>query len=293
MEIAKASHTSTTGSAAAGFSRASRSSLETSLSLVHAERQGSASSGSWKVQDINWNFAFRTQHYGTAFFSLFILIALALVHYLGQPKHRPFFLYDASISYISGGDTVPSAVAVLIPFASLFISLCCYELWVYKLENWHITNAVATIMHFMLDSVCAFVTVECFTESTKMAAGRLRPDFFQQCQPDADWTGGPVMLGVQHSTQCTSDNFDGRKSFCSGHASSSSVLIGYNVVYLLWAGKQALYFAHHFGVDLLDLHSAATYMLSFATVWAQQCAHTMDFCAIFSRLELVCAATAL
>ena len=220
----------------AGFARASTVSLETSVCLAHAERLGTASSGSWRVKDIDWSFAFRAQHFGSAFFAVFIIVALGLVHYLGKPKHRPFFLYDASIGYISGGDTVPATVAVLVPFASLFISLCCYELWVYKLENWHITNAVATIMHFMLDSVCAFVTVECFTESTKLAAGRLRPDFFQQCQPDSDWTSGLVQLGVLQTIQCTSDNIDGRKSFCSGHASTSSVLVGYNIVYLLWAG---------------------------------------------------------
>ena len=265
------------------------------MSLVHAERRGSASSGSWRVRDINWSFAFRAQHYGTAFFSLFILIALALVHYLGQPKRRPFFLYDASISYVSGGDTVPAAVAVLIPFASLFISLCCYELWVYKLENWHITNAVATIMHFMLDSVCAFVTVECFTESTKLAAGRLRPDFFQQCQPDADWTSGPALLGVQQSTQCTSDNFDGRKSFCSGHASSSSVLIGYNIVYLLWAGKQALCFEHDFGVGLLQLQSpapcCALQKCGHATVGKRGGVRSRN--AFSAELAIVCTLTAL
>ncbi len=225
-----------------GFDRNSRSSLETSLSLAHAERLGTASSGSWRMRDIDWRFAFRAQHYGTPFFTLFIVIALGVIHYTGHSRHRPFFLYDASISYISGGDTVPAAVAVIIPFISLFISLCCYEFWIYKLENWHVTNAVATVMHFTLDSLCAFVTVETFTEATKLAAGRLRPDFFQQCQPNIDWTSGIVELGVYRTAQCTADSInDGRKSFCSGHASTSAVLIAYNIAYLLWAGMSTLY----------------------------------------------------
>ena len=44
-------------------------------------------------------------------------------------------------------------------------------------ENYHITNAVATFCHFLLDAVCAFVCVVMVTEITKFAAGRLRPDF--------------------------------------------------------------------------------------------------------------------
>lgn len=76
-------------------------------------------------------------------------------------------LYDASISNISAGDTVPAAAAVLVPFILLIISLLAFELGVYRIENWHITNGVATVMHFLLDSICAFATVACFTEATK------------------------------------------------------------------------------------------------------------------------------
>ena len=76
-------------------------------------------------------------------------------------------LYDASISNISGGDTVPAAAAVLVPFILLIISLVAFELCIYRIENWHITNGVATVMHFLLDSICAFATVACFTEATK------------------------------------------------------------------------------------------------------------------------------
>ncbi|KAL3141624.1 hypothetical protein ABBQ32_004861 [Trebouxia sp. C0010 RCD-2024] len=221
---------------ASGFGRNSRASIETSLALAHAERLGSATTGSWKVRDIHWGFVFRAQHYGTLFFTLFIVIALASLHWRGKPRNRGYFLYDPSISYQSAGNTVPSAVAILVPFASLIISLCAYEFWVYKLENWHITNAVATVLHFLLDSLCAFVTVETFSEATKIAAGRLRPDFFQQCKPDVDWTSGPVQLGQQLTSQCTANYSDGRRSFVSSHASTSAVLVGYNIVYLIWAG---------------------------------------------------------
>ena len=222
------------------YSRFGRQSLEASMSLTHTERRGTAASGSWNLRDIDWKFCFRAQHYGTAFFAILIIIALGVVHWCARPRERPFFLYDASISYISGGDTVPAAAAVLVPFALLIISLVSFEFGIYRLENWHITNAVATCMHFLLDCVCAFATVECFTESTKMAAGRLRPDFFQQCNPDVDWTSGAVTLGVQTNTHCEVGKYssDGRKSFCSGHSSTSAVITAYNICYLIWAGKR-------------------------------------------------------
>ena len=223
------------------YSRYGRGSLEASLSLTHTERRGTAASGSWRIRDIDWGFCFRAQHYGTAFFALIIIIALGIIHWTSEPRHRPFFLYDASISYISGGDTVPAAAAVLVSFALLIISLISYEFFVYRLENWHITNALSTTMHFLLDCICAFATVECFTESTKMAAGRLRPDFFQQCEPNVDWTNGAVSLGVASTVACTSAyEKDGRKSFCSGHSSTSSAIAGYNICYLIWAGETRL-----------------------------------------------------
>ena len=237
--FAKPSNTSM----ASGFERKSRVSVEASLALAHAERLGSATTGSWKIRDIHWRFVFRAQHYGTLFFTLFIVIALGALHWRARPRSRPFFLYDASVSYESFGNTVPSAVAVLVPFASLFLSLAVYEFWVYKLENWHITNAVATFLHFLLDSLCAFITVETFSEATKVAAGRLRPDFFQQCKPDINWTSGAVQLGQQMSVRCTADYKDGRRSFVSSHASTSAVLIGYNIVYLIWAGVLPCYAA--------------------------------------------------
>ncbi|KAL3150399.1 hypothetical protein ABBQ32_000237 [Trebouxia sp. C0010 RCD-2024] len=218
------------------YSRFGARSIEASITLAHTERQGTAASGSWRPRDIDWKFCFRAQHYGTPFFALFIILALAVIHWTAKPRSRPFFLYDASISYTSGGDTVPAAAAVLVPFVLLCISLFAFEFCIYRVENWHITNAVATSMHFLVDAICAFATVECFTEATKMSAGRLRPDFFQQCKPNADWDSGLAQLGVTANAYCTTGDIDGRKSFCSGHASTSAVIIGYNICYLIWAG---------------------------------------------------------
>ncbi|KAL0034590.1 hypothetical protein WJX79_009385 [Trebouxia sp. C0005] len=40
----------------------------------------------------------------------------------------------------------------------------------------------------------------------------------------------------EHNAQCQASPIDGRKSFCSGHSSTSSVIAGYNIIYLIWAG---------------------------------------------------------
>ena len=105
---------------------------------------------SWRLQDVDWSFCYRVQHYGTVFFAVFFVITLAIVHWPAHPARRPFFLYDVSISYVSPhGDTVPAAAAVLCPFASLLISLAAYEFFIYKDQNQHITNAMATSAHFL------------------------------------------------------------------------------------------------------------------------------------------------
>ena len=125
----------------------------TGISLVHSERRGTAATGSWRLQDIDWTFCFQAQHYGTAFLAVFIILALAIIHWTAHPAQRPFFLYDASISYVSlHGDIVPAAAAVLCPFASLLLSLVVYEFFIYRHENWHITNAMASLAHFLLDA---------------------------------------------------------------------------------------------------------------------------------------------
>ena len=72
------------------YSRFGANSLEASLSLTHTERRGTAANASWRVRDIDWKFCFRSQHYGTAFFALMIIIALGVIHWTAKPKSRPF-----------------------------------------------------------------------------------------------------------------------------------------------------------------------------------------------------------
>ena len=61
------------------------------------ERQGTAASGSWRPRDIDWKFCFRAQHYGTPFFALFIILALAVIHWTAKPRSRPFCKQPAAL----------------------------------------------------------------------------------------------------------------------------------------------------------------------------------------------------
>ena len=84
------------------------------------------------LQHIDWGFVIKSQHYGTAVFTIAYLIILACVHWLADSRGRPIFLYDASIAFPLQDDTIPAVAAVLVPFALLIISMLAYEFFVYR-----------------------------------------------------------------------------------------------------------------------------------------------------------------
>ena len=84
------------------------------------------------LQHIDWGFVIKSQHYGTAVFTIAYLIILACVHWLADSRRTPIFLYDASIAYPYKSDTIPAVAAVLVPFALLILSMLAYEFFVYR-----------------------------------------------------------------------------------------------------------------------------------------------------------------
>ena len=95
---------------ASGISILRTSSLHASRDL---EAQLAQPLGSWNPRDIDWRFVIGAQHYGTAFTTLAILIALIVVHWTLTATQRVFFVYDASISYTSHHDTGSHAQALV------------------------------------------------------------------------------------------------------------------------------------------------------------------------------------
>ena len=61
---------------------------------------------------MDWQAVLARQHLGTLGLAAVAVTAVGFVHWAGAPAQRPFFLYDASISYISSGNSVSSAAAV-------------------------------------------------------------------------------------------------------------------------------------------------------------------------------------
>ncbi|KAK9818365.1 hypothetical protein WJX72_011349 [[Myrmecia] bisecta] len=203
---------------------------------------GSSRYRGWKLRDIDVGHVFKSQHYGTMFFAILSLITLAVVHWTATPRFRPYFSYDASISYIAQKDSVTAAAAVLVPLASLLLSLFIYEFIIYRKRNLEITNACSTTLHFFLDAVYCFIFALTFTEISKFAVGSFRPGFLQACNPKSVGLGnGPVDYQLASPVgltvaDCTTDLLDTRKGFPSGHASTSTVVCTYAIIYLIWAG---------------------------------------------------------
>lgn len=184
-----------------------------------------------------------SQLWATFLITLIPIIALGVIHFALKPRQRPFSIYDATISYPNdGGDTIPVAVAIIVPFFLIIISLCVGELILFRQVHRSVTDAVCVIAHFFLDIVVAFLFTIFMTEMTKIATGVLRPDFLQKCNPANIPPNPPIHIGFSAKAAlaaypCTGDAKtikDARQSFVSGHASSATVFAFYNCGYFLW-----------------------------------------------------------
>ena len=220
-----------------------------------------------------------------------------------------YYVYDAAISYPGTNSdfsaTIPGWVAVLVPLLvrvgrqraqhrrpgtahvaafkqvtykrarrpaqMLAITVVVGELVYSRRQHKSITDAVATVLHFLLDGVQSFVFGLVWTVITKFVAGAplmlnsstrcscliadqrknlpaccatggLRPDFLSRCRPANAALGSPATLQYgEHPDDaypCTNPNnglvLDGYKAFPSGHASTSFNLTTYASAYLIW-----------------------------------------------------------
>ena len=130
------------------------------------------------------------------------------------PFERPFDINDASISHPKLADIVPILwVGIFALLAPLMLSLFIFR--------WHPTQLLIFFQRYVLGGIFTLT----LTEMVKVTAGRLRPDFLDRCQPIAN--------------KCTGNSntvADGRKSFVSGHASSSFYIITFLVLWMWFEG---------------------------------------------------------
>jgi hypothetical protein len=87
-----------------------------------------------------------------------------------------------------------------------------------------ITDAVATIIYFILDALQAFLVAELLTVVTKTLVGAARPDFLSRCQPanqnSLTFDAALVGMGLPTAFACTQTDQsildDGYQAFPSG-----------------------------------------------------------------------------
>ena len=161
------------------------------------------------------------------------IVALIIVSSVSNPTDNSFLTYDATISFSYQVDsTIPYYVAILVPLISLLLSFVVLELLL-----WHVglglgqQDSMTLCVLYFLDFVGAGVVTGLLTEITKNIVGRYRPDWLSRCQPEISNPVNISGFGLPSSDNpaCTSDLSsskmnDGRKSFPSGHASTSFCL---------------------------------------------------------------------
>ncbi|KAJ2894549.1 hypothetical protein IWW38_002542 [Coemansia aciculifera] len=143
-----------------------------------------------------------------------------------KPRHREFSLSDQSIQYSNHYNFVPDFVPPLVAYASPVLSALFFL--VFRRRNWH--DFHCTVLGIFLSMGLNNTA----TNVVKNAAGRLRPDFIDRCQPSI--TENPSRLKLVDHTVCTQTDLaylqEGMRSFPSGHASLAFCGLTFTALYL-------------------------------------------------------------
>mmetsp|Transcript_17590 Transcript_17590/g.52858 ORF Transcript_17590/g.52858 Transcript_17590/m.52858 type:complete len:405 (-) Transcript_17590:848-2062(-) len=196
----------------------------------------------WRFKDVDWKYVFGNQLWATALVTIIPVICLGIIHWAIDPRIRPYNIYDATISYPNRSDTIPVAVAVIVPFVLIVLSLLVGEFILFRRVHRNVTEAVATMLHFFIDICVAFLFTIFMTELTKVATGVLRPDFLAKCELANIPQQPPILIGgsgqqSEAAFPCTASDKvvkDARLAFVSGHASSATVFAFYHCGYFIW-----------------------------------------------------------
>lgn len=196
----------------------------------------------WRLRDVDWKYVISNQLWATALLTIIPVVTLGIVHWVVDPRIQPFNIYDATISYPNHKDSIPTWVAIIVPFILIVLSLLVGEFILFRKVHRNVTEAVATVLHFFIDLCAAFLFTIFMTELTKVLTGVLRPDFLAKCQLTTIPQQPPILIGgsgalSKRTFPCTSSNKiqkDARQAFVSGHASSATVFAFYHCGYFLW-----------------------------------------------------------
>jgi diacylglycerol diphosphate phosphatase / phosphatidate phosphatase len=147
------------------------------------------------------------------FIAAIVMIFMLL---FGNVFVRPFDITDKDISYSLRPEIVAYwivlVVGFLLPPAAIWA--CLFK------ENRSKFDIFSRISFYLFGGALTVV----ITEFLKLSVGRLRPDFLDRCKPDLV---SLICTGTEKLVN------DGRKSFPSGHA-STSLYIGMFLIFWLW-----------------------------------------------------------
>lgn len=162
-----------------------------------------------------------------------------------EPTQRGFFCDDQTIRYPYRDDTVSDALAailfILVPVILMVIVETSHVVSSKEREVGGQAVFTKTLPAKIYGTVGAFLfatMVTAFiTETTKLFAGRLRPNFISVCDPDLSRVNCSLGYVIISDDACSSmamkeKLLDARKSFPSGHASISACGAIYFIIYL-------------------------------------------------------------
>ena len=151
-------------------------------------------------------------------FVILITLGLFIMFNFLPPFERPFDITDKSISHPQLNDFVPILwVGIFAIVAPLILTLVIFK--------WKPILLLLFAQQYLMGGLFSLL----LTEMIKVTAGRLRPDFLHRCKPfNGVCTGDPRTVA------------EGRKSFVSGHASTSFYIVTYLVIWMWLEGWSKL-----------------------------------------------------
>lgn len=193
---------------------------------------------------IQWRQVALCQDFTSILLTVLIVLGLVITEGVSSTSSRPYYVWDATISMpYNSNSTIPYWLVPIVPLLSLIISMVVFEYAMIHLLGHSPTTAMAISLQFLLDFIGSGAITILITDITKLAVGRLRPDFLSRCQPSPPPAGDlQIAFGEPASDnpnclsgQSQSTISDGHKSFPSGHASTAASLGLFVACYVLWS----------------------------------------------------------
>mmetsp|Transcript_13789 Transcript_13789/g.37011 ORF Transcript_13789/g.37011 Transcript_13789/m.37011 type:complete len:333 (+) Transcript_13789:70-1068(+) len=179
---------------------------------------------SWSLRGFPWMLVLGLLSWGSFLVGLGYGIASAVLVTL-TPRITSFSQDNPAISAPNKGDTIPAFVVVLVPFVLWFILAFLFEFFILRKHNISLPVAVFSAANLLMRIVETYLGTVVLQQLSAVLLGQLRPEFLAVCMPNAQ-------------NECTNENMsevnDARKSYFSGHVSTSMCISTFLALYLMY-----------------------------------------------------------